>query len=85
MGEDAFARDDLAPIGGLAPSERRLLAQMLEREVNTPVTSSMGRLFDGVAALIGLRQRVSFEGQAAMALEARGRPLRPPVLSTAAD
>ena len=37
--------------------------------VNAPVTTSAGRLFDGVAALIGLHQRVSFEGQAAMALE----------------
>lgn len=52
-----------------AGHERRLLAAMLTKGVNTPVTTSMGRLFDGVAALIGLHQRVSFEGQAAMALE----------------
>jgi hydrogenase maturation protein HypF len=42
---------------------------MLRRGLNAPVTTSAGRLFDGVAALLGLRQTVSFEGQAAMALE----------------
>ncbi len=42
---------------------------MLTKKVNSPVTSSAGRLFDGVAALAGLRARSSFEGQAAMELE----------------
>jgi hydrogenase maturation protein HypF len=68
-GEAALERDDLAPIRAFAPAERRALAQMLRRRVNAPVTTSAGRLFDGVAALIGLQQRVDFEGQAAMALE----------------
>jgi hydrogenase maturation protein HypF len=43
--------------------------QMLNRQINSPLTSSVGRLFDGVAALIGLGNQLSFEGQAAMALE----------------
>jgi hydrogenase maturation protein HypF len=46
-----------------------LLARMLDRGLNCPVTTSAGRLFDGVAALLGLRQTTSFEGQAAMELE----------------
>ena len=45
------------------------LISMLTRRVNTPRTSSMGRLFDAVAAICGLPPVVSFEGQAAMALE----------------
>jgi hydrogenase maturation protein HypF len=47
----------------------RAARRMLERNFNAPLTSSMGRLFDAVAALAGIRDRVSFEGQAAMELE----------------
>ena len=61
--------DDLAPIRALPASERQVLGQMLRRGLSAPVTTSAGRLFDGVAALLGLHQQVSFEGQAAMALE----------------
>jgi hydrogenase maturation protein HypF len=42
---------------------------MLERRINTPSTSSAGRLFDAVASLAGLRDTVSYEGQAAIELE----------------
>jgi hydrogenase maturation protein HypF len=52
-----------------APSELDRLMTMLARGVNAPRTSSLGRLFDAVAVLCGLPPTVSFEGQAAMALE----------------
>ncbi|MBI5606542.1 MAG: carbamoyltransferase HypF [Deltaproteobacteria bacterium] len=45
------------------------LIQMIRQGINSPLTSSCGRLFDGVAALVGLRETVAFEGQAAMELE----------------
>ena len=56
--------ESLAPAASL-----RTVRQMIERGVNSPFTSSAGRLFDAVAALAGIRSRVSFEGQAAMELE----------------
>jgi hydrogenase maturation protein HypF len=59
----------LAPIEAFTPEERTILRGMLERKINSPITSSAGRLFDGVASLIGLRQFARYEGQAAMELE----------------
>jgi hydrogenase maturation protein HypF len=74
FGEAALERDDLAPVRAFGAAERRLLARMMEQKVNTPTTTSAGRLFDGVAALIGLRQTTTFEGQAAMGLEGVADP-----------
>jgi hydrogenase maturation protein HypF len=48
---------------------RPVLARMLERRVQTPLTTSVGRLFDAVASLAGVAQQSRFEGQAAMLLE----------------
>lgn len=45
------------------------IKQMLDKNINSPVTSSMGRLFDGVSAILGIRSTASFEAQAAMELE----------------
>jgi hydrogenase maturation protein HypF len=57
-----------------SPERLRVIDTMLQRCVNTIPTSSAGRLFDAVASLIGLRHTVSFEGQAAMMLEAAADP-----------
>ena len=55
----------------LSEAEVALLSQMLAKGVNSPVTTSAGRLFDAVAALLGIRSVCSFEGQAAMMVEFR--------------
>ena len=73
-GEAALGLDDLAAIRTLPASERLVLGQMLRRGLSAPITTSAGRLFDGVAALLGLHPTVSFEGQAAMALEYAADP-----------
>jgi hydrogenase maturation protein HypF len=65
----ALADTTLEPLRDFSATERKVLTRMLVRNLNSPRTSSIGRLFDAVASLTGLVQRSSFEGQAAMALE----------------
>ena len=55
------------------PRKLSVVLQMMEREINSPRTSSCGRLFDAVAALLGLRGTVNFEAQAAIELEMAAR------------
>jgi hydrogenase maturation protein HypF len=70
--KDAFGEhipEHLERLGGVGEREWALVQTMLARGLQTVPTSSCGRLFDAVAALVGLGTEVSFEGQAAMALE----------------
>ncbi len=54
---------------GFGKKEATLLQSMVRQKVNTPLTSSVGRLFDGVSAILDLCKQNTFEGEAAMALE----------------
>ncbi len=69
LGEDVFKRTDLPFLHEFSPSDLKVMRDILSKKINAPYTSSAGRLFDAVASLTGLRQTVSFEGQAAMELE----------------
>ncbi|WP_353265343.1 carbamoyltransferase HypF [Gemmatimonas sp.] len=61
--------DDLPPVRALGEEARRILRQQFERQLHTSVTTSAGRLLDACAALCGVRQSVSYEGQAAIEFE----------------
>jgi hydrogenase maturation protein HypF len=69
FGNEIFEHVDLIPVQSFTQLELGVMRTMLRQNVNSPITSSVGRLFDAVSSLIGLRQRVKFEGQAAMELE----------------
>jgi hydrogenase maturation protein HypF len=61
--------EELAPARELCYEERMALRVQLERGLNTPQTSSLGRLFDAAAAFAGVRQEVNYEAQAAIEFE----------------
>jgi hydrogenase maturation protein HypF len=78
----SFAGLELPVVARRSEQERRVLARMIEQGVNSPLSSSMGRLFDGVSALIGVRETARYDAQAAIELEQllepgerAGRPL----------
>ncbi len=57
------------PSGSFSPEESDIMKKMISSKLNSPLTSSVGRLFDAVASILDLHQTIEFEGQAAMALE----------------
>ncbi len=61
---------DLPPVRESKPGERKVIARQIEQGLNAPLTSSMGRLFDAIASILGVRHRAAYEAQAAMELEA---------------
>jgi len=73
---DAFLELDIPFVRQLDRSKWRIMKQMVVKGINSPMTSSLGRLFDAIAALIGLRSEVLYEGQAAIELEMLARPDR---------
>ena len=57
------------PLADLDPGEVEIVRKQLERGINSPLTSSAGRLFDAVSALAGVRGEIDYEAQAAIELE----------------
>ncbi len=71
FGPEGISRNQLPEtLRRLDDTQLSVIAAMLRGGFNSPLTSSCGRLFDAIAGLLGLRMRISFEGQAAMELEA---------------
>jgi len=68
IGERLFELN-IPPLQSLGHHMTRTLVALLDKDINCPITTSIGRLFDGVSSLLGLSQITSFEGEAAMALE----------------
>lgn len=67
--EDTFDKNKLAPLHAFDRKELKIIKSMITGGVNTPVTTSAGRLFDAVASILDIRQIIRYEGQAAMELE----------------
>jgi hydrogenase maturation protein HypF len=70
-GEEEVMRLPLELVREAGERNVRLISRLMERKLNTPLTSSAGRLFDAVAALVGVpgSRRTTYEGQAAVELE----------------
>jgi hydrogenase maturation protein HypF len=65
--------DDLLCVKACPDAERRVLGRQLTLSLNSPLTSSAGRLFDAAASILGIRHEVTYEAQGAMEMEALAR------------
>lgn len=68
---------DLPPLDNFSLQERTVVTRQVEKGINTPLTSSCGRLFDAVSAMAGICPITTFEAQAAIALELAARGIDP--------
>ncbi|MGB5924834.1 MAG: carbamoyltransferase HypF [Dehalococcoidia bacterium] len=62
-------QSQLTSIGQVTEFEVEIIKRQIERKINSPLCSSMGRLFDAISALLGIRGEIDYEGQAAVELE----------------
>lgn len=66
--------EDLPFLQAIEKPELRIVRQQVDKQLNAPLTSSMGRLFDAAASLIGIRNNVTYEAQAAVEMEVLSKP-----------
>jgi hydrogenase maturation protein HypF len=69
FGKEVFNNKSILFLKYFSNEELKIIESLLSKKFNSPETSSAGRLFDAVASILNLRQRVNYEGQAAMELE----------------
>jgi hydrogenase maturation protein HypF len=69
FGTAAFEKKEIGLIASAKKNELRIVQQMIDSGLNSPITTSAGRMFDAVSAIIGLKHEANFEAQAAMELE----------------
>lgn len=68
-GDDA-PRLDIEFVKTIEPRQQAILGNMIRQQVNAPLTSSVGRLFDAISALLGICRHAAYEGQAAIEMQA---------------
>jgi hydrogenase maturation protein HypF len=71
LGED-FCLEDL-PLNEIDPIERDVIRKQIKQGINSPATSSAGRLFDAISAITGVRKEIDYDAQAAIELEMRAQ------------
>jgi hydrogenase maturation protein HypF len=69
LSEGKGKRSQLPSIGQIGEVERDVIRRQIERKINSPLCSSVGRFFDAISALLGVRSEIDYEGQAAVELE----------------